>query len=267
MRRLLILGAVLVTGCQTPDPPQSNTSASNIPAVSTTPPAITRVGPNCYNVPYAEKKAAHDSKSPIPGRTADNTPIFQPLPQSRAERIIIQSNRLPTPPEIAAIERGYTYHWVGGFINDGLATWTGIDLDRRLFINVQRRVWDARAQMSRRFSDPVFPDYDTTSFARKWATDQRVETEVVQIRIFYPDEMSAFVCVANGAWLYAPDKSQRAFTMMSDTLINETVLYDRQFEQGQGVLYKKKVDYDSPLQALKGPSAPLSPFKWEMQPR
>ena len=153
-----MLGAMVVTACQSPNSPHDRPPASAAPAVSTVPVNVQRITPpepSCYDTPYAKDKVGFDGKSAIFGRTADNAPRYQSIPSAPAERIILQTNRLQTPPEIAAIERGYTHHWVGGFINDGLVTWSGIDLDRRISINVQRRIWDARAQLSRRFLDDV----------------------------------------------------------------------------------------------------------------
>lgn len=268
MRKFLVLSVVLVAACQSPTQPQDTPSASSAPAVSAVPPNIQRFTPpepSCYGTPYAEQKTGFDGKSSIFGRTADNVPKSQPAPpRAPVERIILQTNRLQTPPEIAAIERGYTHHWVGGFINDGLATWSGIDLDRRLSINVQRRVWDARAQLSRRFMDPVFTEYDRYSFARKWASETRVETEVVQIKSLDQNDITVFVCVANGAWAFRLPDPRMHFGRMSDTLVNDTILYDRQFEKGEGVLYRKTMNLAPPKFAMNSESFPA--YKWDMEP-
>lgn len=269
MRKFLVLCVVLVAACQSPTPPQDTPSASNAPAVSTVPPNIQRLTPpepSCYGTPYAEKKVSYDGRHAIPGRTADNVPRFQPQPRWPAERILVQANRLPTPPEIAAIERGYTYHWVGGFINDGLATWHGIDLDRRRSIHVQRRIWDARAQLSRRFSDPVFSEHDPTSFARKWSSEQRVETEVVQITNLEHDDIMVFVCVANGAWSLPPPAPGTIFMPMSDTMVNDAILHDRQIEQGEGIQYRKTMKLMKPVFSMNSSGNSPLPYKWDIEP-
>ncbi len=60
------------------------------------------------------------------------------------------------PPEIARIKRGYVSSFVGAFINDGLESWFGVDLDRMEAVSVQRHIYDKRAEQIKPFIEPTF---------------------------------------------------------------------------------------------------------------
>lgn len=49
-----------------------------------------------------------------------------------SDGLVEQENApLPEPPEIARVQRGLVSHFIGEFTNDGLESWSAIDLDRR----------------------------------------------------------------------------------------------------------------------------------------
>ncbi len=163
-------------------------------------------------------------------------------------RIIIRPTRLESIPlEIARIQKGFVHHFVGAFINDGIVYWSGIDLDRALAIVVRRKIYDMRAQMTRPFGDPVFKSWDKESFARKWTSEERTETEVVLRRRLTPDEAEAFTCVANALWK-SDDKQQSM--RPSDTFLSNNTLLDNTNEGNAIVLYKKFVNRVGPLDSV-----------------
>lgn len=205
--------------------------------------------PNCFGALYGSEKRDYAGRQQI-GRAPQVRPQATnlrnlPLP---SPRIQVQSTTLGTPPEIQRIERGYVTSWVGGFINDGLMSWSGIDLDRREAISVIRRIYDTRAKLSRPFGEPVFDEWDHVSIARTWSTDQRTETEVVKRRSLEPNELTAFVCIANGAWGVRQKSALDLMeTIPTDTLANNATLQDRTEENGAVFSYSRSVEPGDPL--------------------
>ncbi|WP_411879505.1 hypothetical protein [Polaromonas sp. YR568] len=106
------------------------------------------------------------------------------------------------PLEIATIQRGASTEFIGGHINDGLASWTGLDLDSREIVSVTRTVWDKRAAMSRPFEFPAAGKYPPETVVRKWTSEDgnRKELEIVQRSPLRAEEIQAFVCLANIEW-------------------------------------------------------------------
>jgi hypothetical protein len=106
------------------------------------------------------------------------------------------------PLEIATIQRGAFTEFIGGFINDGLASWTGLDLDGREIIYITRKVWDKRASLSQPFEFPAPDKYPAETVVRKWTSEDgnRKELEVVQRSRLRAEEIQAFVCLANVEW-------------------------------------------------------------------
>ncbi len=160
-----------------------------------------------------------------------------------ANGILIVDKPLGEPPEIVRIRRGLTSHFVGGFVNDGLESWQAVDLDKKISISVQRRVFDKHAKLTRLFGDPVFPDFVSKMtprpiYARKWSSDQRTEEEVVNISTLKPDAEEAFVCAANPIWVRPRIKSG-AYPMPSDTLISNNTLLD--FDDNLKEAFEKEV--------------------------
>jgi len=218
----------------------------------TTKPSLPPLGANelqCFGAPYGVEKRDYANRQQIaraplsrPEATnLNNLPFPSP-------RILVLSTNLPIPPEIQRIERGYITAWAGGFINDGLMSWSGIDLDRREVISVQRRIYDKRATLSRPFSEPVFNDWDHVSIARTWSTDQRTETEVVTRRSLRLEELNAFVCIANGVWGVQQKSARELMQMMpTDTLASNATLLDRTEENGAVFSYTRSVDPSDPL--------------------
>jgi len=219
-------------------PPPIRPGITSLPA----PPPLDANEPQCFGALYAGEKRDYMQRQQVdraPLRRPQATHLNGVAPPS--PRIQIQPANLGTPPEIQRIERGYVTNWVGGFINDGNMSWNGIDLDRHEVISVVRRVYDTRAIQTRPFGDPVFTDWDHSSFARKWSDDQRIEMEVVTLRNLRPEEIQAFVCIANGAW-GAPQKSPLELLLArpSDTQIDNAILLDRTEENGAVISYMRR---------------------------
>ena len=106
------------------------------------------------------------------------------------------------PLEIATIQRGASTEFIGGFINDGMASWTGVDLDGREIIRITRTVWDKRASLTRPFEFPSPDKYPAETVVRKWTSEDgnRKELEIVQRSPLRAEEIQAFVCLANIEW-------------------------------------------------------------------
>jgi hypothetical protein len=128
-----------------------------------------------------------------------------------------------TPPlEMATIQRGAFTEFIGGYINDGLASWTGVDLDSREIVSIRRTVWDKRSAMSRHFEFPPPGKYPAETVVRKWTSEDgnRKELEIVQRSPLRPEEIQAFVCMANIEWA----QSRQPARMATDTLSSRLTL-------------------------------------------
>ena len=98
------------------------------------------------------------------------------------------------PPEIAAIKRGFYNEMVGLFINDGLAEWTGVDLDAGDIVNVRRyagprvdgapSVEQSSARLNRRETRP----------------DGKPIIDIIRREPLAREAMEEIVCAANDAW-------------------------------------------------------------------
>jgi hypothetical protein len=166
----------------------------------------------------------------------------------------VQTSPLDVPIEISRIRRGSIKYWAGGFINDGLVHWSGIDLDRMESISVERRIYDKGAVHSRPFGDPVFSFSDQTHIARKAVIgDYRVELEVVTRWPISYATAEAWVCLANATWKYVPpgnEDIQNQRPQMSDTLMIRLALLDGASKDGQKIEYYKDVISDGPLSGM-----------------
>lgn len=129
------------------------------------------------------------------------------------------------PLEIATIQRGASTEFIGGHINDGLASWTGLDLDSREIIVITRTVWDKRAATSRPFEFPAPDKYppETETVVRKWTSEDgnRKELEIVRRSPLRAEEIQAFVCLANIEWAHP---RRPAVMMPTDTLSSRFTL-------------------------------------------
>jgi len=179
----LLLSTVFLSAC-----------ANNQPAS-----AVSLAEPHCGNSGYGTTKVgAREVASPA-------SISVVPVGDFGSDGILIMDHPLGVPPEIARVRRGITSQFVGAFINDGLENWDAVDLDRKVTISVQRRIFDKRAEFTKQFGDPVFPDFALKSmprfiFGRKWASDQRTEEEVVVIEPLTSAAAEAVVCTANAVW-------------------------------------------------------------------
>ena len=161
-------------------------------------------------------------------------------------QILTHPNPLGRPPEIERIRRGYVTHFMGAFINDGLESWQGIDLDRSLVISVARRIADRRADPSRSVTDPQFPSESRGHiFARKFSSPERVELEVVSTLAIDMFDLEAFVCVANAAWAAPVGESQ----MISDGF-RDAWLLDQQLKDGAMMTHRKPIYSSAPFDGI-----------------
>ena len=190
--------------------------------------------PHCGADPYSAEK--------VDARVVTLPPAPPPAPVDYgADGILIVDHPLGEPPEIVRIRRGLTSHFVGSFINDGLESWQAVDLDKKISIFVQRRVFDKRAQLTRPFGDPVFPDFISKMtpppiYVRKWSNDQRTEEEVINISTLRSDAEEALVCAANPIWV-RPRIKPGTYSVLSDTLISNNTLLD--FDDSSKKVFEK----------------------------
>jgi hypothetical protein len=222
-------------GPPTPDQPQEPVVVAAQPAPRA---AESGAGPHCSDQPYAPDKKLGRNEPPRERRPAATDPVGDDVAENDG-RILTRDQGLSVPAEIRRIRRGYVESFLGAFINDGLAHWDGVDLDRNLVVVVQRRIHDERAAMPRSFDDPSLPPrrHAGLIFGRKFASGRRTELEVVSILTIDPAALEAFVCVANAAWAAVPAPP----AMTSDGSLDRELLDERQ--QGASLLsYRKRVD-------------------------
>lgn len=179
-----------------------------------------------------------------------------------AGKILVQTQPLAAlPPEIERIQRGLVKRFVGKFVKDGLLTWSGIDLDRRVAVAIERRVFDTRAHQPRQVSDPQFTRRGEPTFARKWSQAGRTEVEVVSIFPINLVEARAFVCAANPVWAEkGPLPAEDADEMAEGE--TDFFLIDRRREQDVSYRYTKTVGLGEGLAIVLGliwQHAPVGP--------
>jgi hypothetical protein len=216
---------------------------------------------SCSHHPYGEVKNGIVDKS-VSAADTELAPTAAGANVADAGKILIQTRPLDAlPPEITRIQRGLVKRFVGKFVNDGLLTWSGVDLDRRVAIAIERRVFDRRAHQPRPVPDPQFSRQREATFARKWSGDGRIEVEVVSIFPISSVEARAFVCAANPEWAAkGPLPEQDTGEMAAgDT---DFFLLDRRPEQGVSYRYTKTVDLGQNLAVVLGliwQHAPVGP--------
>jgi TonB family protein len=223
------------------------------------------VTPSCYGTPYGAQKANSHKPVEVPVSDPPAPPeaSLAPMRETVRDRIRIQAKPLEYPPEIARIKRGYISSFVGAFINDGLASWSGIDLDRMEVISVQRRIYDRRATLTKPFDEPTFQTWDNRSFERKWSSKDRTEMEAVLIGDLEGPDANAFVCIANKIW-ERDEPSTDEIPSSSDTLSSSSILIDttvvggKTFQSGATVLPQGPLT--SVIKAIEG-SMPTLEYK------
>ncbi|MDB6045601.1 MAG: hypothetical protein JWM63_4152 [Gammaproteobacteria bacterium] len=214
-------------------------------------PASTDMELSCSHHPYGEVKNGTVSKSAI-ATDAESAATAAGADVSDAGKILLQNRPLdPLPPEIARIQTGMVKRFVGKFVNDGLLTWSGVDLDRRVAIAIERRVFDRGAHRPRQVSDPQFSRQRGSTFARKWSEAGRTEVEVVSIFPISPVEAQAFVCAANPAWASKGALPDEDPDEMADG-DTDFFLLDRHPEQGVSYRYTKTIALGEGLAVVLG---------------
>ena len=130
--------------------------------------------------------------------------------------------RTSSPDEVKLIKRGIYVEFVGLSINDGIASWIGVDLDRGELFQVNRF---AGQHLKRA------PTITTTEnhFVRETKTERFHWIDVVRKRILPADALGEIVCLANELWVSKP--SQTSF--ISD-VFNELRLVDGVTNRGIG---------------------------------
>lgn len=206
----------------------------------------------CFDRDYAhEKKDASAAVKAAVARPADKDDS-----DSEDGLVLQESAPLPEPPEITRVQRGLVSHFIGEFTNDGLESWSAIDLDRNTLISVQRRIYDVRARRSHPFSDPKLPAERHAGhiFARKFSSTGRTELEVVSTVRVDPQAMQAFICVANASWAAPAAKMPEISDGSQDTR-----LLDRESMGGKSTYFSKSVSFTGPLGFVFGAMAKYLP--------
>jgi len=128
---------------------------------------------------------------------------FEKVPQRKAASLLLVDGPLNgAPPEVRNLRRGSYFHWVGAFINDGLSTWTIVDLDDQELVHVSTRIWDKSASFSKPF-DVKEPASDRSNqTVRTWiARDgSRYDRQVITRIKLTEVDLIRFVCHANAEW-------------------------------------------------------------------
>ncbi len=209
---------------------------------------------NCFGTAYgAVKGTAIKSEIPEALARAHERELYPPAAQDRIRSQDKPLSRMP--PELLQIQRGAVQSWVGAFINSGLASYSGIDLDRKVFIAIQRRSRRIADKPQRDFGEPKFDAYDNTTFARKFSNEQFVQMEVVSTRRFFATDqalLAAFACIANAIWRSDEklDRGPMLLPRRSDTLEESSFLYDREEAHEKWFSYRKPYDVDGPLSVV-----------------
>jgi TonB family protein len=224
------------------------------------------ITPSCYGTPYGAQKAHSRKPSEVPVSDRAGPPDLPLAPVGGVVKDRMRTQAMPLespPPEIARIKRGYISSFIGGFINDGLASWGGIDLDRMEIVSVQRQIYDRRATLTKPFIDPTFQPWDHRSFGRKWSDKDRTEMEVVLIGDLSGPDVNAFVCVANKIW-ERDEPSVDEIPSQSDTLSSSNYLIDTTVVAGKTLQSGATVLPQGPLEAVIkaiGASVPQPEYK------
>ena len=148
----------------------------------------------CYDSPFANEVAAATVieyvSTPLKKSKEfpDTTQVAGPFPGQ--------------PPEIQNIERGAVSQYIGGYTNDGISSWLGVDLDSQVLISISRRVWDRRSPYTRFFEFPDPKTFPPEVSVRTWIKEDgsRKELEIIRRANLARDEQLAFVCAANVEW-------------------------------------------------------------------
>jgi hypothetical protein len=190
---------------------------------------------HCFNQGYAMNKSGDAASEAVVG---DDAAAGDDLPQNDG-KILQRAQPLMPPPEIKRIRRGYVSHFVGEFRNNGMESWTAVDLDRGIAVSVQRRVHDKRVEQSRAAAEPKFGVHGAFghSFARKFVGDGRSEVETVATERMDKLTLEAFTCVANAAWAAPTPEGQ---FNAADGMV-ESHLEDMHVDSGRITTYAKRV--------------------------
>lgn len=92
------------------------------------------------------------------------------------------------------MSRGIYAETIGLFVNDGLASWLALDMDRQEIVEV-RRFAGPRLNSAPRVSAP-----DANHYRHEVKTDQRNWIEVVRKAPLAPASLDDIVCLANALW-------------------------------------------------------------------
>lgn len=210
------------------------------------------VTPSCYGVPYGAQKADSLKSYEVPTSSSSSLPDqpLAPMGEPVKNRLRVQTMPLESPPpEIARIKRGYVRSFVGAFINDGLESWFGVDLDRMEAVSVQRHIYDKRAELTKPFIEPTFTWWDNLSFERKWRDKDRAEMEIVLLQVLDGPQVNAFVCIANKIWERdAPSNDEIPY--QSDTISSSSMLFDSKVTDGKTLQSNVMVLPGGPMEAV-----------------
>jgi hypothetical protein len=222
-------------------------------------------GVDCFGAPYAARKVdASQYEMPNPPEVIRDSGALPSV--SNADRIQRQDKQLASlPPELSRIRRGALEWWLGAFINDGLSGYSGIDLDRKLAVNIERRTRAARAAAPLAIAALSFAEYDPTTFARAFSSEQFEQMEVVSTRRLDDAQLAAFVCIANEVWKIAPKPTQVPRMMPTDMLGASNLLRDQATVRGKWFTFEKSFERGGPLSVVLEQAAPVRTYKWPMR--
>jgi len=117
-----------------------------------------------------------------------------------------------TPPaEIAAIARGAYSEMIGLFINDGLAEWIGVDLDKNEIVQVQRYA-GRQLGAAPRASGKNITRRETREGDRRWI-------DVTRRTPLASDAAGDIVCSANTVWAEPPGPPRVSITDMHQGVV------------------------------------------------
>jgi hypothetical protein len=128
------------------------------------------------------------------------------------------------PKEIVDIARGVYSEYIGLFVNDGYAQWTGLDLEHSTLSDIRRFA-------GRRFS-PAAEELkqlkrSATNYGREIRTSSLQAIELVRAKKLSRSAIADVICIANGLWTTLPDpRLGPPFVPMSDSH-NKLYLLDR----------------------------------------
>ncbi|WP_146208776.1 hypothetical protein [Azospirillum sp. TSO22-1] len=250
MRAFGLIVTLSLAACQTSDLAPSASDALN--AQRNHPGAVydDLPGPNCYGVPYAEEKPKFDivrqarqedfEQIDADGKEVDN---------QRWGSLVISLKPLGFPVEISRIRRGFVGVRQGMSVNDGLSSWSGVDLDRKEVVFINRYTYAPQAAFSRPFGDPVLPSEQPEIHAgkriytRKWFDGDRVEMEIIQRALLSNGEIKAFICLANSALERVPLRKEKQYAVLTpDHAQYDVILRDLRISGERMLRYEKYFD-------------------------